>query len=203
MFRTTHIQDYGIIMTVFSWRCRNDGVVLSSSVSLPSCCCSQSSCSLPSSPLPLPSLLLLLPPDLAFPFSLVQSDTARVLRSGQQDSALLARELVPGDIVELRVGDKAPADMRILRLLTSTLRVEQASLTGESAPVLKSANIVLDRHCELQVAQPHLGVHTNFRSVEPTFLGISQSLLQVSLLKSKPAAHALVCPRHVICRVPR
>ncbi|KAH0995643.1 hypothetical protein GBA52_019507 [Prunus armeniaca] len=49
-----------------------------------------------------------------------------------------AKELVPGDIVELKVGDKVPADMRVLELISSTLRVEQGSLTGESEAVNKT-----------------------------------------------------------------
>eukprot|EP00983_Pelagomonas_calceolata_P057531 1145112-Pelagomonas_calceolata.AAC.1 len=47
-------------------------------------------------------------------------------------SDLPARELVPGDIVELHVGDRVPADLRILQLRTATVRAEQASLTGAS-----------------------------------------------------------------------
>ena len=67
----------------------------------------------------------------------MQSDTAKVWRDGRMVSDLPSRELVPGDIVELRVGDRIPADMRVLRLKTATLRVEQASLTGESVAVGK------------------------------------------------------------------
>lgn len=82
----------------------------------------------------------------------LQSDTAKVIRNGGEHiNGLLAKELVPGDIVELRVGDKVPADMRILKLHTSALRVEQSSLTGESVSVLKSAHAVADASCELQV----------------------------------------------------
>ena len=54
-----------------------------------------------------------------------------------QISDLLARELVPGDIVELHAGDRVPADLRVLELRTATLRAEQASLTGESVAVQK------------------------------------------------------------------
>ena len=53
-----------------------------------------------------------------------------------------ARELVPRDVVQLRVGDKVPADMRVVRLVTSTLRVEQGSLTGETASVNKTSHAV-------------------------------------------------------------
>ena len=67
-----------------------------------------------------------------------------------QVTDLPARELVPGDIVELRVGDKVPADCRVIQLKTATLRSEQASLTGESVAVLKSTDEVKDEQCELQ-----------------------------------------------------
>lgn len=67
----------------------------------------------------------------------MQSEHAKVTRDGIYHPDLLARELVPGDVVELRVGDKCPADMRVLQLKTSTFRVEQSSLTGESMAVIK------------------------------------------------------------------
>ncbi|KAL0812742.1 hypothetical protein Bca101_069185 [Brassica carinata] len=61
----------------------------------------------------------------------IQSQQATVMRDGNRVSSLPAKELVPGDIVELRVGDKVPTDMRVVALVSSTLRVEQGSLTGE------------------------------------------------------------------------
>jgi Ca2+-transporting ATPase len=80
----------------------------------------------------------------------MQPDQAKVLRDGCYILDLPARELVPGDIVELRVGDKVPADMRIVSLKTSTIRMEQSSLTGESMPVIKSTCPILVSDCELQ-----------------------------------------------------
>lgn len=68
----------------------------------------------------------------------IQSEHAAVRRDGKLIPTLPAKELVPGDIVELRVGDKVPADMRVLYLISSTLRMEQGSLTGESAAVNKT-----------------------------------------------------------------
>ncbi|XP_047094499.1 calcium-transporting ATPase 4, endoplasmic reticulum-type-like [Lolium rigidum] len=70
----------------------------------------------------------------------IQSDHATVLRDGAWVPALPARDLVPGDVVQVRVGDKIPADMRVARLVTSTLRVEQGSLTGETNSVNKTAH---------------------------------------------------------------
>ncbi len=60
--------------------------------------------------------------------------TATVLRDGRE-TAVPARELVPGDVVSLRAGDKVPADARLLEAVN--LQIEEAALTGESVPVEK------------------------------------------------------------------
>ncbi|XP_024029035.1 calcium-transporting ATPase 3, endoplasmic reticulum-type [Morus notabilis] len=65
-----------------------------------------------------------------------QADVATVLRNGCF-SILPATELVPGDIVEVAVGCKVPADMRMIEMLSNELRVDQAILTGESWSVEK------------------------------------------------------------------
>ncbi|XP_021289724.1 calcium-transporting ATPase 1, endoplasmic reticulum-type-like [Herrania umbratica] len=72
----------------------------------------------------------------------IQSEQATVIRDGVKIPNLPAKELVPGDIIELKVGDKVPADMRVLELVSSTLRVEQGSLTGESEAVNKTSKLV-------------------------------------------------------------
>jgi len=80
----------------------------------------------------------------------MQSDSARVVRDGKTIGALPATELVPGDVIELHVGDKVPADCRVCELKTATLRAEQASLTGESVAVLKQVEPSGEEGCELQ-----------------------------------------------------
>jgi Ca2+-transporting ATPase len=60
--------------------------------------------------------------------------TATVLRDGEEVD-VPARELVPGDVVRLRAGDKVSADGRLAQAVN--LRVEEAALTGESMPVEK------------------------------------------------------------------
>lgn len=80
----------------------------------------------------------------------MQSEHAKVLRNGIFMSDLPAKDLVPGDVVELRVGDKVPADMRLVHLKTSTFRVEQSSLTGESMAVIKTHHQVDHDDVELQ-----------------------------------------------------
>jgi magnesium-transporting ATPase (P-type) len=67
------------------------------------------------------------------------SPQATVLRDGRRVT-LAAEQLVPGDIVFLQSGDKAPADLRLLRI--KELRMDEAVLTGESVPVGKSVEPV-------------------------------------------------------------
>uniref|UniRef100_A0A672NK91 Sarcoplasmic/endoplasmic reticulum calcium ATPase 2 n=1 Tax=Sinocyclocheilus grahami TaxID=75366 RepID=A0A672NK91_SINGR len=55
-----------------------------------------------------------------------------------------AKEIVPGDIVEVAVGDKVPADIRICAIKSTTLRVDQSILTGESVSVIKHTDPVPD-----------------------------------------------------------
>jgi H+-transporting ATPase len=57
---------------------------------------------------------------------------ARVKRNGNW-IMLAARELVPGDIVRLRLGDVVPADAKLLE--GDSVQVDQSALTGESLPV--------------------------------------------------------------------
>ncbi|KHN09451.1 Calcium-transporting ATPase 4, endoplasmic reticulum-type [Glycine soja] len=79
----------------------------------------------------------------------IQSEHAVVIREGAKIPNLPAKELVPGDIVELKVGDKVPADMRVVELISSTLRLEQGSLTGESEAVNKT-NKRVDEDADIQ-----------------------------------------------------
>lgn len=60
--------------------------------------------------------------------------TATALREGQEVE-IPARDLVPGDVVMLRAGDKIPADARVIESIN--LQIEEAALTGESVPVEK------------------------------------------------------------------
>lgn len=71
---------------------------------------------------------------------------AHVLRDGHRQ-LLPARELIPGDIVFLEAGNYVPADVRLLEAVN--LRVEEASLTGESLAVEKNAALVLNRNVPL------------------------------------------------------
>ena len=70
-------------------------------------------------------------------------DEAKVFRDGAV-RRLHATELVPGDIITVAVGDKIPADCRIISVSSGSFRVDQAILTGESESVHKSVAVVSD-----------------------------------------------------------
>ncbi|MCX8188669.1 MAG: cation-translocating P-type ATPase [Nitrososphaeria archaeon] len=61
--------------------------------------------------------------------------SATVIREGRE-RVVSSREIVPGDIVVLRAGDRVPADIRLFEVYN--LKVDEASLTGESIPIEKS-----------------------------------------------------------------
>jgi P-type Ca2+ transporter type 2C len=68
------------------------------------------------------------------------SPTASVLR-GREEVEIPSSDVVPGDIMLLAAGDRMPADGRLL--LSANVRIDEASLTGESTAVEKDAGIVL------------------------------------------------------------
>lgn len=76
----------------------------------------------------------------------MSAPTARVLRQGEE-SVIPASELVVGDIVILGDGDMVPADLRLID--SANLKVQEASLTGESVPSEKEAEDVLPEDCPL------------------------------------------------------
>ena len=73
---------------------------------------------------------------------------AQVLRDGVR-SSVPSYNLVPGDIVFLEAGNFIPADLRLLEAVN--LRMEEASLTGESLPVQKNAATVLEKTFRLVI----------------------------------------------------
>lgn len=62
------------------------------------------------------------------------------IREGSPDT-FLARELVPGDIVLLNVGDRVPADLRLFEAVD--LAIDESSFTGETEPSRKNTAPVL------------------------------------------------------------
>jgi P-type Ca2+ transporter type 2A len=66
-----------------------------------------------------------------------------VVRDGQVQK-VKADELVPGDIVTIAVGDRIPADCRLLSIQSNSFAVDQAILTGESESVSKECKAIKD-----------------------------------------------------------
>lgn len=66
----------------------------------------------------------------------------RMDKSGVQK--IRAKEIVPGDIVEISVGDKIPADIRLIKIFSTTIRIDQSILTGESVSVIKHTDAIPD-----------------------------------------------------------
>ncbi len=67
----------------------------------------------------------------------MSAPVARVLREGEE-SVVPASELVPGDVIYLEDGAIVPADVRLLE--SANLKIQEASLTGESVPSEKDAD---------------------------------------------------------------
>jgi Ca2+-transporting ATPase len=76
----------------------------------------------------------------------MSAPNAQVVRDGSV-VAVPARELVAGDVVLLEAGNYVPADLRLVE--TVNLKIEEASLTGESVPVEKHAAAVLEKDIPL------------------------------------------------------
>ncbi len=71
---------------------------------------------------------------------------AKVIRNGKK-LEINAEELVKGDIIELEAGNFVPADCRILE--SHNLKIEESSLTGETEPSLKDADIICKKDIPL------------------------------------------------------
>jgi H+-transporting ATPase len=89
---------------------------------------------------------------------------AKVLRDGIW-SVIPARDLVPGDVVRVRLGDIVPADVKLIE--GQFLEVDQSALTGESLPVEKELNDVaysssIVRKGEMNGLVVNTGMHTYF-----------------------------------------
>lgn len=69
----------------------------------------------------------------------LSAHAAKVIRDGKE-TAIPARELVPGDLVIIETGDYISADLRVVEAVN--LKAQEASLTGESVPVEKRTDAI-------------------------------------------------------------
>ncbi len=76
----------------------------------------------------------------------MSSPQTKVIRNGEL-VMIDSERIVEGDIISIDAGDSIAADIRLIS--SSSLQAEEASLTGESVPVNKSADAVLDENCSI------------------------------------------------------
>lgn len=98
-----------------------------------------------------------------------ETSTCKVKRSNKI-IVINTKELVPGDIIYLESGETVPADIRILSC--ESLKVDESTLTGESVPVQKSAN-VLKENLILQEQKNMLFLGTSITNGKCTGIVIS------------------------------
>jgi P-type Ca2+ transporter type 2C len=87
----------------------------------------------------------------------------RVRRDGNLYE-LSAKELVPGDVILLEAGNAVPADLRLIESIN--LRIQEAALTGESEPVEKHAEPLLQADTQCATFKRSLN-HPNVEVVGP------------------------------------
>ena len=91
-----------------------------------------------------------------------------IVRRDGQFTTIPSRELVPGDIIKLRIGNIVPADVKLLD--GDYLSIDQSALTGESLPVSKKAGEVayastIVKQGEMLAVVVNTATNTNFHSV--------------------------------------
>ena len=103
---------------------------------------------------------------------------ARVIRDGKWINPA-ARELVPGDVIRLRLGDVVPADARLLA--GDEVSVDQSALTGESLPATrKSGDAVFSGSI---IRRGEIGALV-YATGEKTYFGKTAQLVQEALTVS-------------------
>lgn len=131
------------------------------------------------------------------------SPEALVMRDGHR-VCLPARDLVPGDVVFLRSGDRVPADLRLLQ--TKGLRIQEAVLTGESLAVDKTeAPVTLDKPLAERTCMAYSGtmVGSGVGAGVVIAIGLSTEIGKISALleRVKPLATPLLRQMAVFARV--
>ena len=99
---------------------------------------------------------------------------AKVKRDGQWQ-VIAARELAPGDLIRLRLGDIVPADAR--QLDDQPLQVDQSALTGESLPVTHQLGDVLFSGSVIKQGESDALVYA---TGSDTYFGKTASLVEIA-----------------------
>ncbi len=97
---------------------------------------------------------------------------ARVKRDGSW-TTIAARELVPGDLIRVRLGDIVPADARLLD--SDPIQVDQSALTGESLPVQAGTGDTVYSGSVVKQGEAAVLVHA---TGSRTFFGKTASLVE-------------------------
>jgi len=103
---------------------------------------------------------------------------ARVKRSGEW-KVIPARELVPGDVIRLRIGDIIPADARLFE--GDPIQIDQSALTGESLPVERQAGDVAFSGSIIKQGETDALI---FATSQRTFYGKTVELVQSAVTRS-------------------
>ncbi|XP_053426658.1 sarcoplasmic/endoplasmic reticulum calcium ATPase 3 isoform X4 [Nycticebus coucang] len=119
-----------------------------------------------------------------------EPEMGKVIRSDRKGvQRIHARDIVPGDIVEVAVGDKVPADLRLIEIKSTTLRVDQSILTGESVSVTKHTHAIPDPRAVNQDKKNMLFSGTNIASGKAVGVAVATGLhTELGKIRSQMAA---------------
>ncbi|XP_073091096.1 sarcoplasmic/endoplasmic reticulum calcium ATPase 3 isoform X4 [Manis javanica] len=119
-----------------------------------------------------------------------EPEMGKVIRSDRKGvQRIHARDIVPGDIVEVAVGDKVPADLRLIEIKSTTLRVDQSILTGESMSVTKHTDAIPDPRAVNQDKKNMLFSGTNIASGKAVGVTVATGLhTELGEIRSQMAA---------------
>ncbi len=99
--------------------------------------------------------------------------SATVLRNGRE-VIIKDEQIVPGDIIILQEGEKVPSDARIV--FENSLRVDEASLTGESMPVTKTSKEMKEGNTPISDQRNMVFKGTNILSGSATAIIVSTGI---------------------------
>jgi len=83
----------------------------------------------------------------------LQPKHTTVMRDSNMLYEFGAEKLVPGDVCVVKVGDKIPADCRVMKLMSSNFRVDESALTGESKTILKHTDAIKNNNTRVGTSE--------------------------------------------------